>query len=246
MFAFVALLLCAVDIAATHLMDLSHAEYGVVFQVYIALLCALSVLAKDTQRDKSVLSVLLIWAVFVLATDQFDLDLPNSLLTYESAIFTSFVIWAMIRPYFYPSDEYKPGNVCIAFYKGTNAPFLSSLASLVGLPFASVAIVTGATALRASGSGKMVLSDAKALLGSDFVLIDTGKQGTPSVIQAISECVGKPTRSFGLFRTRCIANLMPVLKVIEYEPTKFLGQSKFTPYKIPSIFYFQCVRKAHG
>lgn len=116
---------------------------------------------------------------------------------------------------------------------------MSSLASLVGLPFASVAIVTGATALRASGSGKMVISDAKALLGSDFILIDTGKQGTPPVIQAITDCVGKPTQSFGMFRTRCIANLMPVLKIIGYEPRNWF-------YFIPSIFYFQASRQAHG
>jgi len=239
MISIVAIVLCGIELSVAHMLDLSLWKYMTVGQVELVFLAIMGVLSDGSQRDRSVMMVFVVWFGWIAATDWYTFEINPLLVQYEAALFSAIVFWALARPYFYPSDEYKPGNVCIAFYKGTNAPFLSSLASLAGLPFASVAIVTGVTALRASGGGKMVVSDAKALLGHDFVLIDTGIQCTPPVIEAIKACVGKPTRSFGIFSTRCVANLFPVLKVIGYEP-------KSVFYNIPSIFYFQCVRKAHG
>lgn len=195
------------------------------------------VASTASQRDKSVSVVIIIWWAWSLATDR--IIEAQTAVSMEASVMVVCVFWALVRPYFYPSDERRERNVCIAFYKGSHAPFLSSIASLFGLPFSSVAIVTGVTALRASGCGKMVISDARLITGDDFVFIDTGIACTPKVIRAIAECTGKPTKSFGVFRTKCVVNLVPVLKIIGYEPDNFF-------YKIPSIFYFQCVRKAHG
>ena len=168
----IALLLCAIDITTAHLISLPQHEYAIMFQAYIALLCLGAGVSDKSQRDRSILAVLFIWALWVLVTDQFNINLPNVVLSLESAFFTSFVLWAIVRPHFYPSDQRSELNVCIAFYKGGNAPLISSIGSLFGLPFASVAIIAGATALRPSGCGKMTITNAMALHSDDFVFIE--------------------------------------------------------------------------
>lgn len=240
MLPIIALLLCAINITTAHLMSLQYDEYVVVFQAYIALLCLGAVVSDGSQRDKSILTVLLIWEVWILTTDQFNIGLPDVVLSLESAFFTSFVLWAIARPHFYPSDQRSELNVCIAFYKGSHAPLISSIGALFGLPFASVAIVAGATVLRPSGSGKMTITNGMALHKDDFVFVDTGIECTPEIIKQIALCSGKPTTVLGIFRVKCVANIMPVLRLMKgYEPKNWL-------YRIPSIFYYQCVRQAHG
>ena len=240
MFSFVAIALCAINITTAHLMGLQYDEYIIVFQVYIALLCVAAVLAKDTQRDKSALSVLTVWAIWILFTDQFNLNLPDFLLSIESFVFSFFVLWALIRPYFYPSASLpqRGDNVYIGFYQGTRAPFLSSLAALFGLPFPSMLIVAGETVLRSSGCGKMVKNGTAIIKPKDYVFVDTGKKTSKALNNAIDKCVNKPTKAIGIFRMKCVHNCEPVLDILGLKPKSFF-------HYLPSVFYYQCVRQAH-
>jgi hypothetical protein len=241
MFSLIAILLCAINITTAHFMDLEYDEYMIVFQAYVALLCVAAVVSKDTQRDKSVLSVLAIWAIWILLTDQFNLNLPDFLLSIESFVFSSFVVWALARPYFYPSADLsqRGENVYIGFYQGTHAPFLSSLGALFGLPFSSMVIVAGETMLRSSGNGKMVLNSPAILASKDYIFINTGKKATSDVFKAIAECVDKPTKAFGIFKTKCIRNCEPLLELLELKPKSWF-------HCMPSVFYYQVVRGSYG
>lgn len=240
MFSLVAIALCAVNITTAHFMDLQYDEYVIVFQAYIALLCVAAVVSKDTQRDKSVLSLLTIWAVWILLTDQFNLNLPDFLLSIESFIFSFFVMWALVRPYFYTSADLsqRGENVYIGFYHGTRAPFLSSLAALFGLPFSSMVIVAGDKVLRSSGNGKMVFSNPEILPPEDYIFIDTGKKASPDMFKELAGCVGKSTKSFGIFRIKCIQNCIPVLDLLGLKPKSLF-------YCMPSIFYYQVIGGNH-
>ncbi|MCK5013223.1 MAG: hypothetical protein KAS66_05345 [Candidatus Omnitrophica bacterium] len=219
---------------------MQYDEYLIVFQAYIALLCVAALVSKDTQRDKSALSVLAIWAIWILLTDQFNLNLPDFLLSIEAFAFSFFVLWALIRPYFYASADLsqRGENVYIGFYQGTHAPLLSSLAALFGLPFSSIVIVAGDKVLRSSGAGKMVINNTSLLRKGDFILVDTNKPATKDIIDAIIKCDGLPTRAFGVFKTKCVRNCEPILELLGLKP-------KSWPYYLPSIFYYQAVRGSH-
>lgn len=238
MIASTAIALCAIELAAHYVFTLSTLDYAIVGQVELMLLAAIGLLSDGGRRDRSILTIFVMWFGWIALTDWAPGLVSDLVVQYETVVFSMLVMWAITRPYFFTSDARSDSTVCIMFYRGTKAPFLSTLSSILGLPFSSVAIVAGDKVLRASGSGKMVLTDARALDGGDFIRIDTGIPVSDAIASAMYKCEGKPTRAYGLFRSRCVANLSQVLKEIGYEP-----KSAF--HKIPSIFYFQCVKQAH-
>ena len=222
-------------------MSLPYDEYIIVFQAYIVLLSLGAVVSDGSQRDRSIITVLFVWSLWVLVTDQLSFDVPDVVLSWEATLFTVFVVWAIVRPYFYVSADLaaRREHVLIGFYHGTRAPLLSSVGALMGLPFSSVLVVAGDTILRASGNGKMVINNTSALREDEYTFIDTGVVATPEIFKAISLCVGRPTKVLGLFRTRCIHNCEPILGLLDLKPKSWFHQ-------IPSIFYYQVVRTSNG
>lgn len=230
-----ALSLCVIDFLKSHSMYLAGLEDGVFFQGYIVLLCCAGVVSNGSQRDRAILTALLIWAIWVLATDQSSLQIPGFAVTLESAVFSALVFWAIARPYTIPSQAIDPSNVCIAFYHGNRAPLLSSLSALIGLPFASVSIVAGATALRPDKCGKLVITDARAYDRSPHhTIIDTGVEADAGVLKVMTDTVGAQVR-VGPFRIGCIKALRPVLDHIGIAPASLF-------HYIPSIYFYQAAR----
>ena len=240
MFAFTAAAICLLELSAAHYMALSAEVFYMAWQIELVLLVVLGLSSDGGQRDRSALLAFFLWFGFMAATDWALIAPPPLLVQYEAVAFTVLVCWALMRPYFFASTASNGRTVHIAFYKGAHAPILSAISALFGLPFASVSIVAGNTAIRASGRGVMVISDARAMFaGDDYVLVDTGFEPGPDFFAAMADCQGKPTKTLGFLRMRCVANLSPLLKLLGYEPRTIF-------HKIPSIFYFQCMRLAHG
>ena len=229
--------LCLIEIAVAHLLALPSEEFITIWQAELVILAVLGLLSDGGRRDRSVLTIFFLWFTWILITDWAIIEVPALLVEYEAVIFSALVLWAMIRPYYFSSDPVSESTVCIAFYRGTQAPLLSSLSSLIGLPFSSVAVLAGGLAVRASSAGRMVAVDWRGVLEGDFVCVDTGVKCSSAISEAIRACTGVSTKSAGL-RMKCIANLIPILKEIGYEPKTIF-------HKIPSIFYFQCVRQAN-
>lgn len=236
-----AISLCFLEIASAHFLDLKSDEFSdefiVIWQAEFIMVALLGLLSDGGQRDRSILTVFVIWFGWIFITDWAVIEASALLVEYEAVIFSALVFWAMVRLYYFTSDPLSKDTVCIVFYRGNRAPFLSSLAALIGLPFSSVAVAMGEFVLMASKKGHMVIADSKVLNSRDFVCIDTGVKAQPEITEAAFNCAGAPTKSMG-FRTKCVSNLLPVLKQIGYAPRTIF-------HKIPSIFYSQCVKLAH-
>ena len=235
MTALLAILIAIGEVSAAHLFDPVNYEMFVWWQIEMALIAAAGLMAKPTQRDRSILSVMVLWFAWIAASDWAFNYIPPVFVQYESMILLSLVLWATARPYFYTSTEPSGENVFIGFYRGPRAPFLSSLAALLGLPFSSMIIVAGETVLRSSGNGKMVINKTSALSKGDYVFVDTGVIATPQIFDSITRVIGKPTQALGVFRTKCVLNCEPVLERINIKPTSWL-------HRLPSIFYYQVVQ----
>ena len=241
MMAFAAILLCAIELSLAHLLNLPIEQYFTVWQIELVLLAFVGLKSDGSQRDRSVLAIFLLWFGWIAATDWSIGYAEPLLVQYEAAIFSSLVLWALIRPYFYTTADLsqRGENVYIGFYQGTRAPFLSSLAALIGLPFSSMVIVAGETMLRSSGNGKMVVNNPAILAPEDYIFIDTGKKASTDMFKALAKCVGKSTKSFGIFRIKCVRNCEPVLELLGLKPKSWW-------YYMPSIFYRQAVRGNRG
>lgn len=235
MFALSAILICAIEILASHFITTDY-SYDLT-QIEVFLVSIMAVKSERTQMHNSVFAIFIIWFGYILTTDRWFSNAPLFFASYEATILSIIITWAFIRPYFYVSADLsaRGENVLIGFYQGTRAPFLSSVGALLGLSFSSVIIVYGETVLRSSGSGKMVLNTPSAVSRGDYTFINTGKKVTPKIIEATAKCVGKPTKAFGIFRTKCVHNCEPVLEMLELKPKSFF-------HRMPSIFYYQVVR----
>ena len=99
-------------------------------------------------------------------------------------------------------------------------------------------IVAGETVLRSSGNGKMVVNNPAILAPEDYIFINTGKKANPDIFKALAKCVGKSTKSFGIFKTKCIQNCAPVLEILGLKPKSWF-------YCVPSIFYYQVIGGNH-
>lgn len=236
--AALAIAICLFELAVTHFLDLTSGEFIAIWQAEFIMVALLGLLSDGGHRDRSILTVFVLWFGWIFVTDWAIIEAPALLVEYEAAIFSALVLWAMVRPYYFISADLSKDTVCIVFYRGDRAPLLSSLASLIGLPFSSVAVAVGEFVLMASKKGHMVIADSKVLNSRDFVCIDTGVKGVSEITEAAFNCAGTPTKSMGMLRMKCVANLMPVLKEIGYAP-------KTVFHNIPSLFYFQCVEQAH-
>lgn len=238
MFVLPVILVCLIETFAAHFIQGDY-TYDL-NQVQAMLLAIAAVSSQPTQRDKSVLSVLVGWFAFIAMTDRAVQFVPPDYLfiaSYEVVVLSILIMWALVRPHFYTSADLsqRGENVYIGFYQGTHAPFLSSVGALFGLPFSSIVIVAGDKVLRPSASGKMVINNTSLLRKGDFILVDTGKVATEEIINAIIKCDGLPTKAFGIFKTKCVQNCEPVLELLGLKP-------KSWPYYLPSIFYYQAVR----
>lgn len=235
MFAAIAILICAIEVFASYFTQAGY--YYDLMQLEILLVAIAALFSERTQRDNSVFAIFIIWFAWIITTDRMVDQLPLAITTFEAPVLAIAVFWALARPYFYPSADLaqRGENVYIGFYHGPHAPFLSSLAALIGLSFSSMVIVAGDKVLRASGVGKMMLSPAAILNEDDYVFIDTKKVADENTFVIMSRCKDKPTKAFGIFRTKCIRNCEPVLELLDLKP-------KSWPYLVPSVFYYQVVK----
>jgi len=237
MFLVLVISIYVLEVLATHV-DPMVGKFVVSFwQIEAMLLMLLAVFAESTQRDKSVLLVLSIWFGWIAITDLWPEYISAPVAGLETSIFSFFVLWAMARPYFYSSFplESRGENILIGFYRGTKAPLLSSLSALIGLPFSSIVIVGGVTALRPSAFGEMTINHPDILNPDDYVFINTGVKATPGICAEIAKCSGKPTRLLGIFSAKCVRTCQPVLEMLGLKPKSWF-------HYMPSIFYYQAAK----
>ena len=240
MFPAIAIAICALELLFPHLYEMASVDaYYSVWQFEMVLLCVAAIFSDGSQRDRSVLTVFLLWQSWLLASDWLVDSTYAAYGSLEATAFTALVLWALARPYFFQSATRTDRTVHIAFYNGSHAPLLSSLGALFGLPFSSVAIIAGNTAIRASRCGKMVVNNANVFTERDFVFVDTGIEPGAKFFEVLAGIAGKPTKGYGIFRVKCIDNLTPLLEIMGYVPKTIF-------HKIPSIFYYQCIRQANG
>ena len=241
MISLLVIFICLVELSTAHVIDLTVYQTLILWQIEIVIVAAIALVSEPTQRDKSILTIILLWFAWVAASDWLIPYAYPLLVQYDSAIFSFSVLWALTRSYFYTSADIsiRNENVIIGFYQGTHSPLISSLGALIGFPFSSMVIVAGETVLRSSGCGHMTLNNRAILQPKDYVFIDTGVEADEETFKIIAGCVGKPTKSFGIFRTKCIRNCEPVLALVGLKPKSWW-------HCIPSIFYYQVVRGNRG
>ncbi len=221
----------AIALLSAFLVGASTAAYDTLFEVQYVAMALIAFYAKPTQRDRSVISVLLIWAVWVLATDWPAFNFPPIYVNFEAAAFSALTLWALFRPYNYASHDAMSPNVKIGFYQGKNKHLLSSLGALIGLPFSSIAIISGGHAIRAGHGGVIREVQAISLHGGDYVFVDTGVPATQELIAALKSLVGAKIK----FRTGCVVSMEKVLVRLGYT-------LKWYDY-VPSLFYKTALKK---
>lgn len=235
MFFICVLALCILEFSNSHLMDNGAYAQSVIMQAELVLVLGAAVFSKNTMPERSVIDIIFLWAMWILLTDWLPY-FPPILASIETGIFFAMLAYVYFRPYRFIQTPIKTENVCIAFYGGPNAPFLSRLASHVGFPFSSVALVVNGVVVRPSkATGAMVESTSTVLKDKGYVLIDTGIKSTPEIYGKMKSIVGTNT-SNGLLRTKCLKNMTPVLECLGRE-----WQPKGWPV-IPSLYYKKCVR----
>lgn len=235
MFLIFVALIIFLEIGSAHLFDLNVCATAThIFKFELMLFAGAAVFSSGSLRDRSVLDIILIWATVIFFTD-WTSYFPPWLSSYESFIFSALVTWVYFRPYKIIQGPVNLKNVCIAFYNGPNAPFLSRLASHVGLPFSSVALIVKGISIRPSkATGAMVETTAAVIRSKGYVIVDTGVKSTPEIYAEVKKIIGAKTGR-GFFRTRCLKNLSPVLKLMgsQWEVKGLLI--------IPTLFYKRCV-----
>ncbi len=236
MFFTCVLALCILEFSNSHLLNSLNVDQSfLISQVELALVLGAAVFSKNTMPERSVMDVIFLWALWILSTDWLPY-FPPTLASIETGIFIAILAYVYFRPYRFIQTPIEPENVCIAFYGGPNAPFLSRLASHTGFPFSSVALVVNGAAVRPSkATGGMVGATPAILKAKGYVMIDTGIKSTPEIYGKMKSIIGTKT-GYGFLRTRCLKNMMPVLECLgpEWQPERW-------PV-IPSLFYKQCVR----
>jgi len=236
MFFLCVAILALLEFSNAHLLDeLTYIQSFTIIQFEIVLVLGAIAFSSRSMRERSVLDIVFLWAIWIFATDQVDY-FPPIVASIETFIFFSFISWAWFRPYNYVSNPPNYGTVVLAFYGGPNAPFLSRIAANFGFPFSSIALVAGDLAVRPSKArGEMVLISPSLLEAKGYVFVDTGCKVTPAIILELEKVIGTPT-AYGWFRVKCLQNLMPVLRTLGDE---------WTPDKnwpaIPSFYYRKCL-----
>jgi len=231
MFPFVAILICIVEITATHFYGASQERYAIFYQSEIVLLTALGIFSHGRKR-KPVLTVFAVWFSWIFISDWYPEYVHDIFGNYEAIIFSFMVILTLVKPYHSISHEINNKNVCLAFYGGEKAPLLSTLSALVGLPFSSVAVIAGGNVLRPH-NGVLRLTPAKDFKHPEYTIIDTGVPVTTEIELEMGRVVGNSVKRFGL-GMGCVSELSPVLEMVGIRPKSI----------IPSIFYYQAVKHA--
>ena len=227
---------CVLSIANAHYIDVtSYADGAILFSLNIMLISGCAAFSDNSMRHRSVVDVFFIWATWIFMTDWVNY-IPSVAAAVESAVFTILAAWVYFRPYKHQTLPPNPETVCIAFYGGPNAPFLSRLVSHFGFAFSSVALVAGSLGVRPSKSrGTMAETTAPLLMSKGYVFVDTGVPISPKIHGIIKNVIGTPT-GYGVFYFRCLLNLRPILDSlgVEWVPKKMRI--------IPALYYRQCIR----
>lgn len=236
MFFLFAISAISISIGSAHFMDLIDADIAIVYSWMLFFLAGLGPLSNGSMQHRLTMDVIFIWTAWTFLSD-WVIPLSPTALSIETAIFTVLAAWVYFRPYKHLSTRAHPENVCIAFYGGPNAPTLSRWASIIGSPFASVAISGGGVAVRPSlFRGKMVQTTTAALEAKGYVFIDTCVPYSPEIHGKLMEVVGTKT-GYGLFRFKCMQNLTPILDCLGHEWVPSIPI-------LPSLYFDQCVRNA--
>ena len=236
MFLLFVIALCALEFASSHFLDVDYVDVSVMIaQWELVLVLGAIVFSSGSMRERSVLDIVLIWAIWILATDWVPY-FPPIIATLETFVFAALLAWIWFRPYHHISNPVGYGTVFIAFYGGPKAPFLSRMASHFGFPFSSVAIVANELAIRPSkATGTMIETPPHILEAKGYIFIDTKIPVTQEIMDALeNEVLGTATR-YGIFRVKCLKNLMPALKCLgpEWVPKHWPAY--------PARYFRQCV-----
>lgn len=234
MFSLATLATVAIALASPFFMNATAAVYDTLFEAQYAAMAIVAFYSQNTRRDKAVITVLLIWAVWVLATDWTSFDFSPVYINFEAAAFSALTLWALVRPYEYTSDKLNQNDIFIGFYQGRNKHILSVLASLVGLPFSSIALIAGDYTIRAGG-GVLKEVPTSSLMEEHYVFVNTTLKVTKQALQMLRAMVGVNTMRYG-FRIGCIAAMKTGLSDLGY-------QLSWYDY-VPSFFYRTVLRKA--
>lgn len=232
MFRAFTIIACSLAITNAHLLE--DIDSLLMFQVGFLLLSGMAAFSNGSMKHRSVLDIMFLWSLWILITDQISF-IPPVIAAFETVLWVGLIGWVYVRPYKHISMPISSENVCIAFYGGPNAPFLSRIASHIGYAFSSVAVVVNGVGARPSKSrGRMVETTPGALSAKGYVFIDTGIKCTPEMVGKLKSILGTKT-GYGLFRFKCLSNLLPLLEC--------LGQDWIPKGKLhlPSKYFKQCV-----
>lgn len=208
-----------------------------IWQAYIVLGFGAFTFSDGSMRERAALDVLFLWVVWILLSDWISY-VPPVFASIETGALIALLSWVYFRPYHYMAVPLQRGTVHIAFYGGSNAPFLSRMAANLGFPFSSVAIIANQIAVRPSKvRGCMVETPPFLLEQKGYIFVDTGVQVTDEIMKSLESILGSKT-GYGIFRVRCLQNFLPILKEMgpEWVP-------KDWPV-IPSLYYRQCIKSA--
>jgi len=108
-------------------------------------------------------------------------------------------------------SEKLGGNVGVAFYYGTNCPWIARIASLIGLPARNLAPIMYGKAMVPTGKGYIERREAAALKG--WVVLDTGKKPTPMMVLYFNQLNGKSIDKLG-----CTKAMKRIIEEIGFIP----------------------------
>ncbi len=233
MFALLVTAVCVLEVVSTFRLGLASNSYAAFFQLEV-IAVALMALLTEGRREKYVLSVLAFWFLWQFATDWMISYVPAMAVNIETVFFVVLVFFVLLRPYYLPSPLLNKANIAFAFYRGGHPPILSKISTILGLPYSSLSIIAGDLILRSGRNGVMRSGVSDAIKPSDYYFMDTQCPVTQETRDLILSCAGKTTRVWGIFRIKCISNMLPVLLAVGVTPRNPL-------FFIPSLFFYQCL-----
>jgi len=164
-----------------------------------------AVLYKTPGGDEKLALALLY--IYVLIVDSFGPNVPMMWAVLEWTVIVCIIYSIKQMPRI--RSEQIGANVGVAFYYGTDTPWIARLASLVGLPARSIAIVIGDRAM-VPKNDRIECRKASSL--KNWVILDTGKPPTDMILYWFNELDGMEIERLG-----CVKSMEPAIEQIGFQ-----------------------------